>query len=69
MIIYRTSPFTGKRNQMDLPITLAQMCRYMTGNDHIQDVFPLLTPAEREFILSGITPEEWDTHIIFEEEE
>lgn len=26
---------------------------------HIQHAFPFLTDAEREFLLSGITPEEW----------
>ena len=26
---------------------------------HIQDAFPFLKPSEREFILTGITPEEW----------
>jgi hypothetical protein len=26
----------------------------------IQDAFPHLTPSQREFILTGISPEEWD---------
>ena len=26
----------------------------------IQDAFPFLNPDEREFILTGTTPEEWD---------
>lgn len=26
----------------------------------IQDAFPFLSAAEREFLISGITPEEWD---------
>lgn len=26
----------------------------------IQDAFPMLTPEQREFIKTGITPEEWD---------
>ena len=33
----------------------------------IQDVFPKATPEEREFIVSGLTPEVWDK--IFGEEE
>lgn len=27
---------------------------------HIQNALPLLTPDEREFLLTGMTPEEWD---------
>ena len=26
---------------------------------HIQDAFPFLTPDEREFLLTGMTSEEW----------
>jgi hypothetical protein len=33
----------------------------------IQDAFPTLTADEREFILTGITSEEWDE--IFPEED
>jgi hypothetical protein len=29
----------------------------------IQDAFPHLSPDDREFLLTGITPEEWNTHI------
>lgn len=27
---------------------------------HVQDAFPNLSPAEREFIISGTSPEGWD---------
>ena len=26
----------------------------------IQDAFPFLTPDEREFMMTGLTPEQWD---------
>jgi hypothetical protein len=64
MIVTRTSAFTGKVNTMDLPVTQAQLdrcwsiCR--TGTEHIQDVFPTLTADEREFLKTGVTPQEWD---------
>lgn len=29
----------------------------------LQDVFPELSPEDREFIFSGITPEEWNEQI------
>jgi hypothetical protein len=34
---------------------------------NIQDVFPNLTPEQREQMISGITPEEWDN--MFSEDE
>jgi len=27
---------------------------------HIQDAFSFLTASEREFLMTGLTPEEWD---------
>lgn len=59
MIITRRSPFSGKFHQMDLPITSGQLARWEAG-DPIQNVFPHLSAEQREFILTGITPEEWD---------
>jgi len=35
----------------------------------IQDVFPNLLPEEREFLLSGITPGEWERKIAITEDE
>ena len=34
---------------------------------NIQDAFPMLNADEREFLMTGITPEEWDD--LFGEEE
>ena len=34
----------------------------------IQDAFPHLNFEEREFILTGITPEEWDELFKYDEE-
>lgn len=59
MIVKRKSPFTGKINEMDLDITPSQLMAHNCGN-LIQDAFPNLTPGEREFIMTGITPQEWD---------
>jgi hypothetical protein len=56
----RTSPVSGKINEMVLDVSADQMERYWASNENIQDVFPNLTAEEREFILTGITPEEWD---------
>jgi len=49
---------TGKIHTLDLPITEAQAFEYEAGK-LLQDAFPNASKAEREFILSGITDEEW----------
>lgn len=59
--ITRRSPLTGKDNTMDLDISLDQLDRWHRRGEHIQDVFPDLTDAEREFLISGYTQEDWDT--------
>lgn len=60
MTVTRRSPISGEVNTLDLPITPEQVSLYMSENrPYIQDIFPNLTPAEREFIKSGITEDEW----------
>jgi hypothetical protein len=51
---------SGKENTMELPITEADLLEYESGNLCIQDAFPQLNASQREFILTGITDEEWD---------
>ena len=66
MIITRTSPFTGESRSLNIPITEAQYDAWRSGA-LIQNAMPHLTPGEREFILTGITYDEWDE--IFVEED
>lgn len=58
MNVTRKSKLTGVEHTMDLPITLRQYNDWMTGK-MAQDAFPNLNADQREFIISGITPEEW----------
>lgn len=61
MLVKRTSPFSGKENTMEISgVTSTELYEYFRGSGNIQDVFPHLTPDEREFIMTGITPEEWE---------
>lgn len=60
MIITRKSIFTGIERSLDLNINEEDLNRWLKGEDLIQNIFPHLTDNEREFILSGTTPEEWD---------
>jgi hypothetical protein len=60
MIITRTNPFNAAEiNTMDLPVTLDQVDAYMQGV-LVQDAFPQLDAAQREFIKTGITDDIWD---------
>ena len=58
MLITRKSLISGNINTMSLPITEEQYNAWEQGT-LVQVAMPHLTPDEREFVMSGITPEEW----------
>jgi hypothetical protein len=60
MQVTQTSLLTGKKRTREIPVSILQMQQWMNGA-LIQTVMPDLTPDQREFIKTGITPEEWDT--------
>ena len=66
MKVTRTSAFTGIVHTLDLPITDSDLRAWHEGM-LIQDACPDLTAEEREFIMTGVTPEEWTAE--FGEEE
>ena len=57
--ISKTSKFTGKSNTMELDVTMSQLQRYENGEDLVQNIFPDLSSDEREFLITGATPQEW----------
>ena len=57
--VVRTSIISGQSVSMDLDITQDQIDAYDSGA-LVQDAFPNLDRPQREFFISGITPEEWD---------
>ena len=59
MLITRTSPFSSATNSMEIAVTQSQLDAWQAGT-LIQDAMPNLSADEREFIKTGITPEEWD---------
>ena len=52
---------TGKLHTMELNVTERQLKSYERGEGLLQDIFCNLTLAEREFIKSGITNEEFES--------
>lgn len=59
MTIMRVSKLTGRTHLRFIDVTPSQMAAWENGA-FIQDAMPNLTPDEREFIMTGITAEEWD---------
>lgn len=70
MLIKMTSKLTGQLNVMDIPLTEtefeAAMATWKRGS-LVQEAFPTLTKDEREFLMTGSTPEEWNE--VFGEED
>lgn len=65
MQITRKSMFTGTVRTREIDISVAQWAKWREGMP-IQDAAPHLSPDDREFIKTGVTPEEWDA--VFGEE-
>ena len=59
MKVTRTSTLSGTVRTLDLNVLPGQMESYNAGA-LLQDAFPQLSQADREFIKTGITEEEWD---------
>ena len=62
LYVERTSPLTGKTTAMVLDINQEQVNEWNNPNRTklIQDIFPNLTDDEREFVMTGYTPEDWE---------
>lgn len=60
MQITKTSDFTGKEHSLDLPVTQEQLDNWTSGRMLIQEAMPHLSDDQREFLMTGCTPEEWD---------
>ena len=70
MQIRRTSMSTGVVHAREIDCTQEQLNLYYSFGANLQDAFPNLSPGDREFIKTGITPEEWDEMFSpFEDEE
>ena len=62
--VTRQSVLTRQMNTMELPISQEHLDIYDTvGDILVQDAFPNLDKEQREFLISGITPQEWNKYI------
>lgn len=63
MKLTRTSTLTGKENTMNIPLTEQEFKVGESKREQgelTQQVYPTLGKWEREFLISGITEEEWN---------
>lgn len=67
MKITRKSMMSGITRTRDLDVTEEQFSAWLNGA-RIQNAMPHLSADDREFIMTGITPEEWDEMFLEEEE-
>ena len=63
MKITRKSIITGIERVKDLDITPEALAKWEEGQALIQEVAGHLTLDEREFIMTGIVPEEWEEYV------
>ena len=59
MKVTMTSLLSGKTRTRDIPITQDQLASWEAG-ETIQDAMPNLKSTDREFLMTGITADEWD---------
>lgn len=67
--VTRKSQFSGKEATMELPLTQEELDAGLArswsanpgvGTEHMQNIFPQLNADQREFLMTGCTPEEWN---------
>jgi hypothetical protein len=58
--VSRVSPVTGKRNTMTLNCRRGRLIAWVNGEGFVQELLPELDAAEREFLISGCTPDDWE---------
>lgn len=61
MLIRRTSIISGIERVRDIPVDPEDFARWQLNGEPIHRVMGYLSENDCEFIMSGITQEEWDT--------
>lgn len=62
-ILTKISPLTGNENEMEIPMSIREFSIAWQAFERgamIQEAFHNLPAPMREFIKSGISPQEWD---------
>ena len=64
--VHKQSCITGNHNSMVLPTRQGELEHWEENMILVQDAFPHFTSEQREFLISGSTPNEWNK--LFSEE-
>jgi hypothetical protein len=59
MIVTRKSALTGKVRTKNIPVHQRDIAEYEAGFVSASEVFHYLSSADREFVMCGITDNEW----------
>ena len=60
MLISMRNPFSKEINTLDINITKEQYNRFIEGKENIQTIMPKISADEREFLITGMLPGEFD---------
>lgn len=63
---------TGEYNTLDIAITEEEYSRIQNryeNDEKIQNIIPHISAPEREFLMTGTTPKEWEEMFKYEEED
>lgn len=66
-LVKRTSANSGIERELWMPMITPEQHNQFESGKHIQEVLTQYSDSEREFLLTGITAEEWDA--MFSEED
>ena len=69
VLVQKKSMISGRVNSMLLPTTQGKIEYWIESGKLIQDVMPDLSADHGEFLMSGITPREWNDMCGDEDEE
>lgn len=58
--VHKQSVITGNHNSMVLPTRQGELEHWEENMTLVQDAFPHFDENQREFLISGATPDEWD---------
>lgn len=61
--VTKVSMLTGKPHTLEIPLTEQELVAGLESGKLIQHAFPQLSADQREFLITGITPEEWAEQI------
>lgn len=59
MLIRRKSVVSGTVRSRNIPVNPEDFLAWENNLGSIEDLMPYLNDVDREFILSGMTPDEW----------